>query len=382
MYRTFARVIGVALCLMCWAHNATAAPERRLNEELKTLAEKLKEALKSDPKFTGKTIKIGLFPGPQLPNTNFGNQIRLQISAELKALLHDEAALTITGRYDYDESESDTAADDPRYKLQVIRITASIEAKGGKVLANFSVEVNSTDDISEVLGETTAPPIHGGQRERNEQVKKDHEKPDFKVLERTRIAPKEFDAKKPFSVEILVQDKLDGPASPVVPENQKGRAFVDIKPTQFYQIRLHNDGDFAAAAEINIDGLNAISTFNKGPDKPHYYIVPAKGSTTIRGWLHTTTPGAKDSLLAFLVTEYGHGAASRLKSTGEVGVITVRFAAAWEEGSTAPPGEEGARTVGRETKAGPAIPENLKIVKYNVGLPRSTVSVRYSPLEK
>ncbi len=270
--------------------------------------------------FKGKKVKMGLFTGPTLPDTNFWNGIRLLFASEFASFVNPDADLILWGLYEVVESE-DTAADDPDYKLEVIRITASINTTKGKNLVNFSVEVNSTDDIIYVRGDTVAPPLHGTQKQRNQAASKAHAHPSFQLIESTRVGPTNHD-KHPFSVEILVKDKADGTATPIAPKNKSGRAFVDIKPSQFYKIRLHNNADFEAAAEVTIDGLDVIKTFCKDNKKPSRFLVPAKGSTTIRGWLHTTKPKAPDSLLSFLVTELGRGAATRLKSTGEVGVIT------------------------------------------------------------
>jgi hypothetical protein len=364
---------------MIGAPPASAAPLRTLDGELKVLAKQLRISATSDPKLKGKKIKMGLFNGPQLPNSNFGPGIRRQLMEDLKSLLSDAAELTVMGRYDFLESAQDTAADDPTFKLHVLRIAAWVENRATRELVKFVVEVNNTDDIVQALGDTAAPEMHGTQKQRNWEARRAHENPGFKVLHRTRVAPANFDARRPFSVEILVKDRHDGQATPIEPKPLKGRPFVDVKPTQYYEIRLHNDGDFEGAAEVTIDGLNAISTFNKDKRKPTHYLIPAGGSTTIRGWLHTTASGARDNVLAFLVTEYGHGAATRFRSTGEVGVITVRFSAAWAEGKKPPSGEGGARSSGRETDAGPGLPENLKVVKRHLGLIRSTVSIRYSP---
>ncbi len=107
------------------------------------------------------------------------------------------------------------------------------------------------------------------------------------------------------------------------------------------------------------------------------YIIPRKDSTLVRGWLRTVKPGVKDNVLSFLVTEYGHGAATQFKSTGEVGVITVQFAMAWKKGDAVPTG--GKRGGGRETAPGPGLPEKMNVVERIVGDRRSTISIRYSP---
>jgi len=358
---------------------ATAAPGRTLASELPHLAKDIRDALTSDPKLKG-GLSIGGFNGPQLKNSNFGLSIGRQLSQLLTTLVRDEADLVLVGRYDYVPSETDTAEDARDEKLQVIRIVASVENKQARQLATFSVEINDTDDIDLITGGTNAAPLHGGQKARNESAKKAFQNPGFAIKDRTRVAVNE---KSPYAVEILVKDKLNGIAHPIEPANQKGRAFVDVKPDQFYELRLYNDENFEAAASITIDGLDAINTFNK--DKQQYgpYIIPPKGSVLVRGWFQTATPKKKatdlDNMLAFQVTELGHGAATALKSPGEIGVITVGFHAAWKPNDKPPESEKGVRSVGRETKAGPGFDEKIEVVSRHIGLKRATVSIRYSP---
>jgi hypothetical protein len=370
--------VCIALALpLTLCNAATAALRKPLTGQIEALAKDLRDVLTADPKLKGQTVTIGVFSGPQLPRTNFGQKLRRLLQEKLKDLLREEGAgLTITGRYDYVESETDAPQEDHDTKLQVIRITASIEDKAAREQAKKFVEVNETDDIVEALGLTVAPDLHGGQKARNDAAKKAQEKPTFVVRGRTQVAAA---ADSPFAVEILVKDKVAAPATLIAPQNQKGQAFADVKPEQFYEIRLHNDADFEAAATVTIDGLDALNTFNKDGRKYSHYLIPARGAVTVRGWLQTVKPGVKDNVLSFLVTEYGHGAATALKSTGEIGVITVGFHAAWKEGDPLPPGESGTRSVGRETRPGPGLPENLEVVKRNIGLKRATVSVRYSP---
>jgi hypothetical protein len=319
---------------------------------------------------------LGLFNGPKLRGSNFGNRIERALAAELTTLLVEKAELTLLGRYDYVESAGDTAADDPNFHLRVLKITAVIEDAQGRQLDTKVIEVNDTDDIAAALGLTVQPPFNGGQKARNEAGDKAFQAPQFFVRNRTQISDA---ANSPYSVEVRVKSTPDGAGTPLAPQNQKGHAFVDIKPTQFYELRLYNDEPFEASAAITIDGLDALNTFNEDKVKYRSYIIPPRSSILVRGWLHTVEPREKekDNVFAFLVTEYGHGAASRLKSTGQIGVITVQFAAAWKPGKKEP--EHASRGTGRETDKGPGLPESLKVEPWLIGDRRSTISVRYSP---
>src|SRR5208282_3588414 len=114
------------------------------------------------------------------------------------------------------------------------------------------VEVNETDDISDALGLTTAPDLHGTQLERNETAQEAHAKPHFERRGKTRVTTAE---ETPYAVEILIKNRFDGPATAAPVIDRHGRAYVDIPPTKYYEVRLYNDADYEAVGNLLIDGL-------------------------------------------------------------------------------------------------------------------------------
>lgn len=365
-----ARFIPAVLIALAWAPaSAHAADARRFDDQVKELAKRLKAAVGNDK------IQIGAFNDAERRGTNFGLRIELSLKAELKSCLAESATTKVFGTYNYVTSAKDTAADNPTYKMKVFRIKAVVEDGNGKTLHEEVVEINDTDDKLKMEGATGQPPFNAGQQKRDEYADEKIKNPKFYSKAQTRITAEDH---CPYAIEILVKDTAGGMGTPIAPENKGGRAFVDIKQTQYYEIRLYNDDDHEAVASITIDGLDSLNTFNTDGVKYPGYLIPPKSSAVVRGWLHTVKPGAKDSVFSFLVTDYGNGAASQFKKNpGEVGVITVQFSMAWEQGK--PPPQGGKRSGGRETAKGDGLPENFKVVPREIGDPKATISVRYSP---
>src|ERR1700733_6283167 len=98
--------LPIVAAIMLVAPSAHAAPEKRLDEQLKVLAADLKASVTTDPKLKGRAVALGLFNGPKLRASNFGNRIEGALQAELGQLLVEKAELTLLGRYDYVESEA------------------------------------------------------------------------------------------------------------------------------------------------------------------------------------------------------------------------------------------------------------------------------------
>ena len=165
---------------------------------------------------------------------------------------------------------------------------------------------------------------------------------------------------------------------PRQPGQNVGEAFVNIQRDEIYEVRVHNRSANEAAVSLTIDGLD-VFTFSDVKDektgKPLYshFIVQPKSTFTILGW-HKTN----DKALSFLVTEYGKGASSQLKSTGPVGVLTAAFSACSLHPNDLP-ADDGARSLPQnETGKGPPRDTKLKEVTRTIGVVRDIISVRYT----
>jgi hypothetical protein len=178
--------------------------------------------------------------------------------------------------------------------------------------------------------------------------------------------------RSPYAIEILVKGQ-EQPYRARTPTDDEGLAFVPIRRGEAYAVRLINNSPHEAAVSLTIDGLSMFA-FSESK-KASRIIVPAGGSTTIRGW-HRTDRESNE----FLVTEYAKGAAALLKSDpSKVGTITATFAAAWEkkrpEDEPPPPPSAPADDA---TGLGKKVEVKFTRVNRQVGVTRAAISVRYT----
>lgn len=359
-------VVLLLLIVGMGAPSAQSAPARPLKEGLDAIAKDLKQALTTDPKLKGQRVRIGSFDNGNVPDTNFGPKIKRFLTEALGAQVSNDAEFIVKGRYDKVDS-----AEEVGQALKVIRIRATLEDKQTNEQFKTSVEVNDSDDIALLLGANVAPDFNAPQKKRNDQVHEAHERPKFHSLG-TKIRGSDNNH---FAMEIWVKETPTEPGKPVQVQNQGGRPFVDIPIKKYYDVVLYNETSSEMAASLTVDGLETISTFNEDKVKPGHYLIPPRGEHRIRGWMKTANQEKSDNTLTFLVTELGQGAATKLKSQGEIGVITAQFSASWKEGDEPPPL---GRTTAKETTTGPAIPDKVEIVKRNIGRRIETISVRYN----
>jgi hypothetical protein len=385
MKRTSLIAVGISLWL---AAPLVAAETRPLETALKELLDLVADALDKDVALKGRTISLGRIASERRPDANYGAELRRVFEDRLKGKLVADGGLNLTVDYDLVDSQTDVAEGaPPDKKMKVLQIRVLIKDQKNQLLFQKAAEVNETADVLRVFGLTAAPPELADQAKRNdvarEAAEQNRDKKEkeiqraFNVKSNTQIGILGADR---YFVEILVKDRPDGFAKPVAPTaNKLGNAFVDIRPGQFYEIRMHNYDKFDAVARILIDGQDAINRFNADGTQYPGFLIRRGAAGTLKGWFHSTDPKLRDkAVFAFAVKEYGHGSAQPAKALGEVGVITVQFAVAWKKDEKQPL----FRSIGRETDKGPGVAQELQLEPRNVGDFNHTIAVRYSLLEK
>ncbi len=347
-----------------------------LSGQIAALTQEVKQALKTDPRVAGQSLRLGAFApqGRRVKDSNYGLRLEREFQQLLKDNLRDDAKLTLAGSYHFVEGES---ADNRG--ADVLVITAQIQNDRGKEITSFTREVNNTDDILGVLQRTGAAPAdpQASFQERNKAAKQAVEKPTFLTLDGGRVA---VVGRPQWSVRLLKKSQANARGQPVTPQNIGGLAFVPLGIRDYYEIELFNDDTSDAAATVTVDGLDVANTFSVDKNAQGQpvvwlgFLVPKARTSLIRGWLHTIHP-TKDqtNVFSFLVTELGQGAASALKQRGGIGVITVQFREA------CPPGEKlSGRSFGETTK-GEGLEEKFTtqpaVIGDNV---LSTISIRYN----
>jgi hypothetical protein len=313
-------------------------------------------------------VAVGDFSGPASLDANFGPGLKSMLTQELstqKLTVSRKANLSVKGRYAPITDEKDK-------KQIAMRLTVEVLDEREERRAEFKADVRDSGDIAKLAGLTVSLPANATKADRNQEIQNAKDHPSFSV-DGSKVKAK---ATSPFSVELLVSNQ----PRPVQVRN--GEAFVDIQRNEIYTVRLTNGSDREAAATLNIDGLDVFSfteDIDPATKRPKFscYIIPPKSSITITGWHKTSDTNRKDNVLQFLVTEYGKGASSAAKSTGEVGVLTVTFAFTVDNPEDLPPGEPKTSSE-NETGFGPPREEKFKALKRTIGTTRDVVTIRYT----
>jgi hypothetical protein len=369
--RSFLPLVSrVAACLALggWLTAAGTARADNLRLELAELAGEIQKVVEQQNQ---SAIAVGEFTGPSHTPTSAGPAIEQALTLELQARkvrVEKQAALEVKGDY-RDATDAET-------KLLMLKIRARVFDSNGDVVVELHARaVHGNTEVAKVLGITASLPPKGDYEERNQELRRRLRQPSVHV-DGPRVSSR---AESAFQVEVLVQDGPGGRVQPRDARVEGGLAFVPIRRDECYEVRLTNKSAFEAAATLSIDGLDQFAFSDvKDPKtgKPRYTvrIVPAGGSTVIRGW-HRTNEVAD----SFLVTEFSRSAAARrLQNTAKVGTLVVTFAACWQSNAQRPPDEQSDDRAANATGQGPPVAQKLREVRRTIGAVRDTVSIRYS----
>jgi hypothetical protein len=310
-------------------------------------------------------VALNQFTAPARLAANASAGIRKTLEGELKKreiLVKNSARLEVNG--DYREAE------DPNHKKTVVRINGRVvDQNTGQLLGEYSVDVDNLTSIAGLIGATMTVPIDPLPTERERAIRDGIQRPTAHVAS-TRISAS---PESPFAVEILVGSSRGGELRPRLAKVADGQAYMNIRTSERYAIKLINDAPFDVAATLTIDGLSLFA-FSGNPEYS-YVIVPPRSSGLITGW-HRTNKEAEE----FVVTDYPKSAAATrsLTPSTEIGVITACFAAAWRASSNPPPDEgmEG-RSISA-TGRGPITSTDFVEVERRTGKLRAAISVRYT----
>jgi hypothetical protein len=370
-------------------HTGMAAEAKDLRTGIAAVAQVIKDILDQDKL---DSIAIGPFIGP----TSAGPGIAQILSEELakkQVGVKDKAALTIRGEFEFVKDKQSlqiTAKIVDRFggTVQDLNFPEIVEGRDVKRAAveKGKIEIQTKDEGSllAVAGVNVGIPTDARPEERNGMIFDSLKDPASQVVGGTKlVALTAGGARGPYGIEILV----DGKPRPITQSKDEPEPNVRIARGETYELRVVNDSDYDAAVDLRIDGVSdfAFSEFRQteGPKKgqPLYdhWIVAARQTLEIKGW-HKNN----QSVDSFLVTEFAKGAAAQLlsaanKDTSKFGTVSAVFSAAWPADSSAPPDEPPLKKgVPNLTGVGPPKEQQSKEVRRFVGIPRASVSVRYS----
>jgi hypothetical protein len=371
-------VISMGFLPSCQAQNQS------LEGQLTALAGEIRSFHLKDRLHRGKKMKLAKVAGANVPDANFDQAIQDGLEKRLKEILDEKAPLQLQVEWTFLESNSAT-----NRGKRVIQIIATVFEDGRPIPLKSTTgeieplirEVNNSSDIAKLIGATLAPPDTTDHTARLMAVSQAFEKPTFVTQDGTRITAV---SQPRYAVEIRKRAGGQGEPKELVPEEERGMAFVPIDVSDTYEIVLYNyDVEADCVAKIEIDGLDAINTFNEDIDSegkkiayPGYFIARATngrpGKHIVSGWLRTTRPNQANAL-QFVVNELGKGAATAKLVRGSTGVVTVRFFDACSTNESLR-----SRNFG-ETGLGNPLHVNYELKPVLLGdQPLSIVSVRYT----
>ncbi|CAN5430928.1 hypothetical protein BH11PLA2_BH11PLA2_12090 [soil metagenome] len=361
------------LSLVCLALSTLVARADKVEVELKALVDDVAKVLE---KQNQKEIRVGSFSGKGGIPSHFGPEIQRVLIAGFaanKIIVNKDALIEVDGDYrpaDLDPSE-------PASTLMFIRINAKlVNTKSGEPLQNVSLTsraIYGNEALAKAFAPTVSLPADADLSHRNEKIKERIQKPQT----HTDVTKVKSGADSPFEVEVLVvpDTKAADPEKGRAVSVKDGCAFVDIKKTEYYRVRVHNNAKFDVAVKLSIDGLDQFifsdAEFKENGKPKFEYMVIAKGkSAVISGWFINLK-----QLDGFVITEYAKSAVAELNaSQGEIGQISVQFHAAWETDAQKPSDETGKDVA---TGRGDRMDVNLTPVKRQIGAMRDQVSIRY-----
>lgn len=188
-----------------------------------------------------------------------------------------------------------------------------------------------------------------------------------------RVKPIGAEAKAGIPVDAIIENRPG-----IIATKKQPFAFASIGKNQEYEIVVYNESSDEIAASIAVDGIDVFS-FSEDIDPKtnkslftHFVIAPG-GELVLPGWHKTIDNKRDDNFLAFLVTEYGKGARSKLfpqqAVEGTVGAVTVGIS------KTIKPG--GIKSAQAETGFGRPIKQDQKPVERTIEPAHVYITVRY-----
>lgn len=350
---------------------APLSASEELREKLGQMAGDILKAVNNQP------VTVGQFSPTALVDSNSGPGIEALLTEELNAhspgCVRAESAYEIKGDYAF-------VKDRHSPDLKMLKINARlIEKEFGEELQNarIHVEVRRNHSIAQLLQVTTSlPGDHLSKSAELEHIEKSVHEPQV-YIHPEHPSQVSSSPQSPYAIELYVKPLHDkGDARPRVARLDKGRAWVDIRPNELYEIKLHNRSKLKTAVTLTVDGINVFhfSKDRKPDGRPAYshYVLEPHSSTVIVGWHHRVA--GDTNFLSFLVTAYGQGAASQagLPSRGEVGVIHASFAHCFDKVEGTP------KSADAETGFGPPRKVHQEPQAVYIDPPHDFVSIRYA----
>jgi hypothetical protein len=326
-------------------------------------------------------IEIGRIKAPS-DEFNFSGAIAGTLEETLRAAFHKVGFTGVQdGKGDLDWL-IDGSYTKPSRAEPNVHLTLNVRHRKDNWVRDFNYVIHSTADICRIMGDTlTLPPDKDGNSMPRQAASQAAQENPNVTIKGNRVCASE---KCEYSMEVLARSHGEKRFKPVVPRKIGGRAFIELKPGDEYELVLFNNSDHEVAANVTIDGLNVFhfselrNKETRGPRYNNYIIAPEKerkeGTSKgeiIQGWHIRDTPPQKNYRL-FQVKQYGELSGFQPKREN-IGVITVSFANTELRHTLGEPNPGDLVTVPGDTTDVVTAP-----VERSVGLPHTFISLRYS----
>ena len=137
-----------------------------------------------------------------------------------------------------------------------------------------------------------------------------------------------------FSLEIRVAKSPDGPYVPVTPRNRSGKAFLDLKEGDYFEVQVMNGNNFDCGVELLLDGINSMHFCEDEKIKNSgKWLIKQNTKGTVTGWF---VRNDKQGIKRFLIASEPAGVAARLGRPQKIGSIQANFYMAYAENSVPP----------------------------------------------
>ncbi len=186
-------------------------------------------------------------------------------------------------------------------------------------------------------------------------------------------------AKSKYYVELLVGPKDGKEKRERTATVQDGYALAKIDKDEEYQLRIVNNSTTEAACRVFIDGIDIFEFTddrqkNGEPMYKHIIVPSGEKGVEVPGWHKTAAKDRKDNWRAFVVTEFGQGAASRVNPKGPIGTIKVVFAESYDPND----GKIKGRAAAMETGFGRDINGPQEVLPRKIDPPHECVVIHYT----
>jgi hypothetical protein len=139
----------------------------------------------------------------------------------------------------------------------------------------------------------------------------------------------------PYGFEVLVLNPNDNVFKPRTINARNGISRINFSRGEVFRIRLVNDSDKPAAAEVILDGLNVFNAAEDSKLHNARFILQPKSNTVVSSWVRKE---GVDGGNEFKVGRIADAYASKVlgKDKAKSGMISVVFSQAWEQGNPPP----------------------------------------------